>query len=210
MANVDKVNGFRPVRYLSGAPWTGKARKYIIPASDAVATAVGDIVEAAAASADGLMAVTRMANGATSTALVGVVVGIDPVDTGGTSLAGGGSNDLNLSNLYRAASTKAYVWVADDPNLIFEGQFDDVGDQPDQTDVGNNYDVVLGSTNTTTGASGMEADSSSEVTLAATPLKLVGLVNRPDNDITDAATYQRGEFILNLHIYKSNAGTAGV
>lgn len=212
MANTDKVNGFRPVRYLNGAPWNGQARKYVIPAGDGTDTAVGDIVEAGGAGEDGYQSVVRMANGATSTALVGVVVGIDPVDKGGTSLAGGGTNDINLSNLYRAGSTKAYVWVVDDPNVVFEAQFDDAGDQPDHTDVGLNYDVVLGTTDTATGASGMEIDSSSEVTTAATPLKLIGLVRRPDNDITDAddPNYQRGEVIFNLHVYKSGAGTAGV
>lgn len=212
MANTSRITGFRPVSYLNGTPWNGQARTYVIPAGNGTATSIGDVVIPDTAATDGYPACARMTNGATEVP-VGVVVGIYPISPVVTSLAGGGSNDVNLSNLYRSASTKTFVWVADDPNIIFEAEFDSAGDQPNHEDVGANYDIVLGSgTDTTTGASSMTIDASSEVTTAATPLRLVGLVQRPDNDITDAddPLYQRGLVIFNLHAFKSDAGTAGL
>jgi len=211
MANTSRINGFRPVQYKNGSPYTGKARMYVHAAGDGTALHIGDLVIQGASSQDGLQAVTRATDG-TAGGLVGAVVGIDWVHPGGTTLQGGGTYNLNLSQVYIPVSTLAYVWVADDPAIVFEAEFDSAGDMPDQTDVGLNYDFLVTAGNTTTGASGMTIDASSEVTTAATPLKLVGLARRPDNDITDAATYQRGLVTINMHVFGAggDAGTAGV
>ena len=77
MANVNKVNGFKPFRYMSGAPYNGAFTKYVVPASDGTALFVGDVVKADTAGdlATGLRGCARGTAGA---AMVGVVVGFEP------------------------------------------------------------------------------------------------------------------------------------
>ena len=47
MANIDSPFGLKPVKYLGGSPWNGKANVYYIPASDGTAVFVGDAVKSA-------------------------------------------------------------------------------------------------------------------------------------------------------------------
>lgn len=195
MANADIVNGLRPSRYMNGAPWTGQCTEYYIPSSDSTAVFVGDLVKfAGSASSDG---VATVAQAAASGAVLGVVVGIRK-DTP-TSLD---------TPIYRAASTAAYVMVVDDPNVLFEIQEDGVGGALAVTNIGQNADIVVGSGSTTTGASGMELDSSTAATTATLPLKIMGFVRREDNEIGSANA--KIVVKLNNHQLGSSTGTAGV
>ena len=45
MPNVSRIFGFRPSRYLSGAPYNGAMTKYFVTAGDATAIGVGDLVK---------------------------------------------------------------------------------------------------------------------------------------------------------------------
>ena len=54
----------------------------------------------------------------------------------------------------------------------------------------------------------MEIDTSSGVTTAGTPLKVIGLVERADNDVSSANA--RWLVMLNMHAYKNDSGTAGI
>lgn len=191
MANVSRVNGARPIRYLSGAPYNGKARRYYVPSTDGTALAVGDFVKSAgSADAGGVPTVTQAAAGNT---LLGSIVGIEP-------------NPSNLSATYRAASTAVYVMVADDPNIIFEIQEDSVGGALTATNVGNNGDIVVGSINTSTGASGMQLDSSDviSITTGSAQLRVLRLSSRVDNEI---GNYAKWEVMINEHELKSTTGT---
>ena len=89
---------------------------------------------------------------------------------------------------------------------IYEAQGDDASLAV--AGIGENADVVIGSGSTTTGASGMEIDTSSGVTTAGTPLKVIGLVEREDNDVSSANA--RWLVMLNMHAYKNDSGTAGI
>lgn len=107
MANVDSATGLTPVRYLSGAPYNGACNRYYVPATDSTITYIGALVKlAGSADADGVPTVTTIT--ATGSLTIGPVVAVEPV-----------SSD---SLIYRAASTARYVYVADDPNLVFEAQ----------------------------------------------------------------------------------------
>lgn len=119
MASV--LAGFRPVKHLTGAPYNGQLNRYMISASDAQATNVGDFVQlsdnAALVDTAGFgvyPAVERIGSG-TAVPIVGVVVGFE-VDY----------SNLNTPN-YRAASTRRVALVADAPDLIFAGPQDAVG-----------------------------------------------------------------------------------
>jgi len=193
MANVDRPNGFRPVGHMSGGGYTGRVRKYY---SVNEALFLGDIVEVegtgTASGSGGYPAVDR-ADNTTAQIAAGVVVGweIDPD---------------NLARVHHAASATLAVYINDDPMTIYEAQADDASLAV--TGIGENVDVVLGAGSTTTGASGMEIDGSSGVTTIATPLKLMGLVEREDNDVSSANA--RWLVMINMHAYKNEGGTTGV
>jgi hypothetical protein len=122
MANTNKINGFSPVGYLNGAAYSGQARMYAVPTGDTTASyAIGDIVQSAGGSdANGIPYIIKIpVASASSFVPVGVVVGISVADAG-VSLVG---TTLSLETSYIVSGTRTavrYVYVADDPNLLFE------------------------------------------------------------------------------------------
>lgn len=205
MASVSRLNGFTPVKMITGAPYNGAAGIYFVPASNADVIMVGDVVKLAgdARSPTGVPTVARHAGGAAEAA-VGVVVGI--------LFSGVGDaqnippvNDLNTP-VFRRASTDRYLLVADDPNLIFEVQTS--GAALATADIGLNCEIAATAGSTTSGASGMSANLTNKNATATTPLKIVGFPYRPDNQIGDAFT--RVYVTINNHQYKGGTGTAGV
>jgi len=202
MASVSRINGFRPVKSITGAPYTGQANLYFLPSSYATAVAVGDLVKLAgdARSPTGVPTVNRA--GATDAA-VGVITAI--IFSG----VGDVANVPAVTNLdvpvYGAASTNRYVLVADDPNLVFEAQC--TGTLA-TADIGLNVDPDVTAGSTTTGASGMSIDLSTKATTATLPLKLVGFPQRPDNNIGDS--FVNAYVVINNHQLKGSTGTAGV
>ena len=192
MANIDRPSGFRPVGHLSGGSFTGRVRKYYSVNDNLF---LGDLVEkeatGTASGSGGYPGVDRMDSG-TADILVGCVVGweIDPD---------------NLNAMHHASSTSLAVYINDDPMTIYEGQCDGT---LAVTDIGLNADVTIGSGSTTTGASNMEIAASGAATTIATPLKIMGLVEREDNDVASANA--NWLVMLNLHAYKNEAGTTGI
>lgn len=177
MANADAPRGLMPLRHLSGAPYNGAANRYHVASGDATAIYVGGLVKmAGTADANGVATVTG--NIATGDAVVGVVVGVEPV--------------TRDSTIYRAASTERYVFVADDPNLLFEIQEDSVGAALAATAVGQVADIT-GATagDTITGLSSMEIDSSTATAAGdgTQDVLIVGLVQREDNAIGNNANW---------------------
>lgn len=181
MASVSRINGFRPVKSVTGAPYNGGANVYFVPSTDSTVIMVGDAVILAgdARAATGVPTVTRLAS---ATGIpVGIVVGI--LFTGVGDLTNVPPvNDLNTP-IYRRASTDRYLLVADDPGLIYEVQYagTSVAAATITANVGLNGQFTLTAGSTTTGSSGMQLDSSGLATTATLPLKIVGFPNRPDN-----------------------------
>lgn len=190
MANADQPRGLIPVASLTGtALATGI---YFIPATDSTAMSVGDPVKyAGSADADGVPTVTVATAG---DACCGVIVGFTP------------DKDYE-DNTYRVASTARYAIVADDPNELFVVQEDSDGGALAATNVGQNATLIFGGTNTTTGASGVEIDSSTAATTATLQVKLIRLDRRPDNEIGTNADWV---VKINNHQHGSHTGTAGV
>lgn len=205
MASVSRINGFRPVKYLDGKPYTGQANIYFVPSSNSDVIMVGDVVKLAgdSRSPTGVQTVARHAGGATETA-VGVVVGILYSGMGDTQNVPP-VTDLNTP-VYRRASTDRYLLVADDPNTVFEAQTS--GATFAATDVGLNAGPAVAAGNTSSGASGMTVDLATKAVTATLPLKVVGFPYRPDNNIGDSFT--NVYVVINNHQYKGGTGTAGV
>ena len=180
MSSVSRINGFTPVKTVTGAPWNGQFNTYFMSSGDSTVVMVGDAVKLAgdARAATGYPTVTRC--GATDVP-VGIVVGIAFEGVGDlTNMPP--VNDLNTP-IYRRASTDRYVYVCDDPNVIYEVQYagTSVAAATITANVGQNGQFTTTAGSTTTGASGMQLDSSGLATTATLPLKIVGFPNRPDN-----------------------------
>jgi hypothetical protein len=205
MSSVSRINGLRPVKMITGAPYNGQASLYFVPSSNSDVIMVGDVVKLAgdARSPTGVPTVARHASGATEAA-VGVVVGIVFSGVGDVQNMPP-VNDLNTP-VYRRASTDRYLLVADDPNLVFEGQTS--GATFATANVGLNCEIDATAGSTTSGASGMSIDLAALATTATLPLKVVGFPSRPDNNIGD--TYTNAYVVINNHQYKGSTGTAGV
>ena len=173
MANVDAPRGFTPVKYASGLAYSGAARRYYKDATAGI-IGVGDPVIRATNSSDpeGGPEIVRATTGA---AITGVVVGIDPVRS-------------NLNQLHLAAADVGYVFVADDPNLLFEVQEVTGGTALAVTNVGEHIDSITAvDANTTTGRSKYEIDNAAVAT--GNTWRLEELVNRPDNVVGEHAKW---------------------
>ena len=196
MANPDTPYGLQPCNR-NGAPYDGQVNIYFIPATDGTAVAVGDPVTlAGSADADGIPTVKRLTAGTISAASnlpVGIVVGfaVDP-------------NNLTVPN-YRAASTSAYVLVADDPGLFFSVQEDSDGGALAATNVGQRINFIMGTPSATTGLSNVEIDSSTAAADATLQAQIIRLEPIQNNVI---GTNAKWICKFNGHMY--NAATAGV
>lgn len=208
MSGVSRINGFRPVKTITGSPYNGQGNIYFLPASDASVVMVGDAVKLLgdARAATGVPTVTRIS--AATDIPIGVVVGI--LFTGvGDTVNTPPVNDLNTP-VYRRASTDRYVLVCDDPNVIYEVQFagTSVAAATITTNVGQNGQFVVTAGNTASGASGQQLDSAGLATTATLPLKITGFPNRPDNIPGDV--YFSYHVKLNATSMSTGTGAAGV
>ena len=212
MANTSKINGFRPVKHVTGAPYNGQANIYGVASGDATALFVGDVVKLAAdGNAAGIQYVTAHAAGVAGTGqpALGVVVGIintklDPVD--GRMSAGSISLDTPV---YRPGSVEQYVLVADAPDLIYEVEATAAGSAYSfaVADIGQNANIFAGSGSTTTGNSAHSLNMSDKGATATLPFKIVGVSKKIDNEVT--GNYTKVLVQINNHQYKS-VGTVGV
>ena len=189
MANSDTPKGLIPVKYLNGQPYTGKCGRYYIPATDNTAVHIGDLVKlAGSADARGVPTVTLAAS---TNVVVGAVVGVEPVTAASTR--------------HRAAATARYVYVADDPELLFEIQEDSVGGALAATNVGQNCNVVVAAGSNTTGFSATELDSSTAATTATLDCQIMRLADREDNEIGINA-----KWLVKLNNHQFVDGTTGI
>jgi hypothetical protein len=111
---------------------------------------------------------------------------------------------IGVSAEYVAAADAAAgrkIQVYDDPNIVFGVQAD-TGTAVAATDVFASADHVATAGSATTGQSAMELDSSDLATTAQAQLKVLGLVDSPDNAWGEHADL---EVVLNEHYLKSYA-----
>jgi hypothetical protein len=190
MANVDRPRGFTPVRLRSGAPWSGAARPYCVLASDSTALFIGDpVVKTGSANTTfinghlpGTLPTVARATAGAANQITGVVVAVEP--------------NTADSLTYRAASTLRVVYVADDPELVFQCQDDGAGTVAADL-VGLNANVVYTHAGSTaTGRSGAEINGATWASDATFQFTLQGLARREGNEIADFATW---EVTINLH-----------
>lgn len=197
MANEDRRFGLKPLRHKSGAPYNGAYNAYYVPSTYATALYVGDpvvktgtsntaAVEAAGAGRFniGTLPEINKATAGDGNAVTGAIVGFAPLPT-------------DLSKNYNPASTARVVYVCDDPDMIFEIQAD--GAIPAASMGLNAVFIYTHSGDTTTGLSGVELDTTSDVPAAdaSNQMIIIRAANRDDNDTT--LTWAKVEVLLNNH-----------
>ena len=178
MANANIPRGLQPYSYAWGAPWGGAVRTYAVPSGNATALFLGDPVKLITNSSDG--------NG-----IQNVVIG---TAAGGAYSLGafmGISNNAGLTTIpvlqnqtpYLPASTAAYVYVTDDPFLLYWAQEDSVGGAMVSGASGRNVDLIAGSGSTVTSQSGWQLDSSTLATTNTLQMRIIQAYQSVDNAI---------------------------
>jgi hypothetical protein len=175
MPNSDAPSGLTPVRFRDGTPYNGAHGRYYIASGEAYNLFIGDPVAlSGTGSPEGIPGIVRATSGGGSSAgdgMLGVVVGFENLTSD------------NLSRTYRPSGTAGYVLVADSPNLVYEVQEDSDASSLAVTDIGLNANFIIGTGNTLNGNSAVELDSSTVATTATLDLRVLGLVQRPNNEI---------------------------
>jgi hypothetical protein len=210
MANTSKINGFKPVKHLNGSAYNGKANLYEVPAGEAVPVFIGDLVKLSDSAGTTVYPTCEAVVGASAQIaagpILGAVVGIVNVKTDPTNgIMSTGSISLDTP-VYRPASTKQFVLVADADDIIYEAEADA---SVAAASIGLNVGVGASAhTNPLlTGASPMYVYSTTAPDTTSTrPLQIVGIVNRPDNEI---GAFSKVLVRINVHSYGS-VGVAGV
>jgi len=207
--SISKINGFRAVKHVNGSPYNGQCNIYATAAADGTAIFPGDPVKLASdANAQGVQIVTKATAGA---AILGVCVGVinpklDPVAGNMTS----GSIALDTPQ-YRAASTAQYILVCDAPDVIYEVEAA-TGANANYAfavaDVGLNADATTVAGSTVTGVSGAALNMAGAAATATLQFKILGVVQRPDNDIT--GNFTKVLVKINNAQLAAGTGTAGV
>jgi hypothetical protein len=210
MANLNNPNGFSPVKSLIGGSFPGQGNLYAIPTDAANTYAIGDVVMSLAGSdVNGVRNVIKWGGATTTSALpLGIITGFATPPVGlslqGTPLA------LERQWLPLSSGTQ-YVYVADDPFLIFEAQFDATGATQAQLSLNAAVTIVADNTATLSTASPLSKIVLTAPAVTATlPIRLLGAVQRSDNAVTSAASpYVRVLCKWNYHEYGATAGASG-
>jgi hypothetical protein len=168
MANPDRPSGFRPIKTLTGAPWTGMVRS--IGVTDGADIFIGDLLTLTS----NLAAVAASAD----TAFLGVAVGFGKVDAATGEYASAYNPD-NLTTLYYDDSASTHtewrVFYAPANHTIFEVQ----SALDLDLSVGSTADLLPTTGNTTSGRSQHEITTSSN-----TDVTVIEIPSYPDNDST--------------------------
>lgn len=201
MPNIDSPFGLKPVRHRMGVPLSATIHPYYVDSGDSTALFIGDPV-------------VKVAGGSNSAAFNGFPIGTlpscikaaagDTVRISGV-VVGFMPDPANLDLKHRVASTSRVAYVCDDPFVVFEIQAD--GAIPAASVGLNAVLIYTHAGNTTTGLSGAELDTTSDVPAAdaSNQLYILRAVNREDNDTT--LTHAKVEVLINQHT--ENQGTVG-
>lgn len=192
MANANRPTGLSPVSYLNGAPWNGQARCYSIAAAYATALYIGDPVKSSGtADAKGVQGVVLAA---ATGPIRGVIVGFTDQAYGSSALV------TNPNITYRPAAAQTgvwYVWVVDDPNVIFEVQEHSNGTALAAADIGLNTVLYLAAGNGYISGWMLASatDAAPDVT-ATLQVRLMGLSQIQDNTF---GAYAKHLVLINAH-----------
>lgn len=200
MANVDSPFGFRPVRHRNGAPYNGACEPMFINSSyNSTGMFVGDLVVKVAAGSNTAVVSAPGAGSFPPGALPAIELAAVTDGTFASGvIVGFAASPTNLALQYNPTSTERIAFVCTDPDIVYEIQAD--GDLT-ETMIGLNGTFIrTASGSTVTGLSGEELDTGTSTAPGANAslmLRIVGMVNRDDNDTT--LTNQKALVVINMH-----------
>jgi len=207
MANANTPRGLSPVGTITGAAYNEQGRLYAIANDGTNTYAIGDVVKVAGSSdATGIPYVTKAA---TTDTPVGVIVGIRVSDPG-VSLVG---TTLALNTIYLPLNSGTrYVYVVDDPSVIFEVEGDATGVAA--ADVFKNAGLTITANQTSLSQSSplsstvLDASSFKAIATSgslALPLQIIGLTQAVNNA---PGAYANALVKWNKHQFLNPVGTA--
>ena len=176
MANTDNAKGLVPVCMLNGSPYVAGIMEFATDSGDGTLIGIGDPIE--------LTGSTQTINGIiypecgraeTGDVIAGVCVGVKPV--------------TESSLTYRAASTQRILYVETGKDVLFEIQEVSGGTALTAAAIGLNANFVVADASTTTGLSAVELNNATEATTNTLDLQIVGIVNRPNNEVGEHAKW---------------------
>lgn len=171
MANPSVKGGLKFAYMINGEAPGGTVPACTLTA-DTTQIGIGDAVKlSGTGNNQGIASITRAAAG---DRIFGVVEGVLP-DTSGL---------ISEGTKYRVTATARNFAVRVADNLsVFEIQEDNVGGNLANTSIGLYCNLIVSNCDTTSGLSNMKIDSGTGIT-GSGQLRLVGFVQRSDNDIT--------------------------
>lgn len=200
MANKNRT-GFYPVGTLTGAPWSASIRRF-------VANCVGaNVCKGALVELDAL-GKAKIAT-ASSSNILGAIVGIEPVARTTTSVQG---TSLALERTYFPADTTGtvYVRVCTDPWAIYETVTGN-GTTIVAANIGENFHILTtagGQQSPATTPQGASVLDLGDPQLSvASQLVLLDIPEQASNDTT--AANAKVLVLINDHVFKVKAATAG-
>ena len=186
MANANSPRGLVPYAYMSGAPYNGAVRTYYVPSGNGTALYIGDPVDIVQNNSDGNgVPVAEIATAGSTHAILGAFMGI-------SNNAGQFTIPLLQSQpVYLPAGQAAYIYVCDDPFLLYWVQENSIGGGGTSGAMvsgasGGNTNLIAGAGSTYSGYSGWQLDSSllsqagSDGTLQ---IRIIQALQEPDNAI---------------------------
>lgn len=175
MANPNIPRGLQPYAYAWGAPWGGAVRTYYVPAGNATALFFGDPVALVSNSSDGNgVPVAEIATAGAGNYLLGCFQGLSN-NAGQATIP-----VLQNQTPYLAAGQAAYIYVADDPFLLFEIQ--ENGAMASGAG-GGGASLVAGAGSTVTSFSGWQINSATLEHNGGTPqqMRIIQALQQIDN-----------------------------
>lgn len=185
MPNINGPFGLRPYAMRNGGYYTGATRVYYVPASNGTALFLGDPVTLVTNSSDGNGVQTvAIASAGDSNLVLGAFQGI-------TNNAGQAIITLQQTQTpYLPAGQAAYVYVSDDPDILYAIQEDGgAGASMVSGASGRNANLLAGTGNTGNSQSGWTMQTSSLGTTAAHQLRIIQLLQEPDNAVGQYARW---------------------
>lgn len=199
MANPNTPRGLIPYAYQGGGPYNGSVSVYYVPADNATALFVGDPVIGITNSSDANGVPTaEIATAAGGAYVLGVMMG--RANNAGQLVIPVTQNQA----VYLPALTAAYIYVADDPNLLYWAQEDSVGGAMAVGASSRNVDLIAGAGNTTSGYSGWMLDSSTLQTTATLQMRIMRALQEVDNQA--GASYAKWLCRINLNAVTHTTG----
>ena len=199
MANNTTAYGLKSVKLAAGAGFQGNP--YYAPASLASLGFNTPVIRAGTSNSvsiingqeypAGTLATIAVATSGDGNKLTGSIVGFEAIPT-------------NLFTVFNPANTARIVYVDDSPTSVFT-IIDDGANLLAITDVGLNANLTVGTVNAVTGLDSTTLDTSTPATDATFQLKILGLNNRPGNELAVGA-----EWVVKINNHTDANIVAGV